>query len=95
MNEERARGAISRAEKAEALLRNELLTEAFDYLETQFIEAWQASGVAAAEERERIYQLSQNLKALKGYFQTVIENGKMVQSQLDEFKRRSNFNKIR
>jgi len=84
---------VLRAEKAEALLRNELLTEAFDYLEQQFIQAWRSSGIGEAEDRERIYQLSQNLEALKGYFQTVISDGKMAQSQIDEVKRRSTFNK--
>ena len=93
MNEGKARDAVLRAEKAEALLRNELLTEAFDYLEQQFIQAWKSSGIGEAEDRERIYQLSQNLEALKGYFQTVISDGKMAQSQIDEVKRRSTFNK--
>jgi|TARA_B100001094_G_C17646195_1_gene537421 hypothetical protein len=93
MNEGKARDAVLRAEKAEALLRNELLTEAFDYLERQFIQAWKSSGIGEAEDRERIYQLSQNLEALKGYFQTVISDGKMAQSQIDEVKRRSTFNK--
>ncbi len=93
MNEGKARDAVQRAEKAEALLRNELLTEAFDYLEQQFIQAWRSSGIGEAEDRERIYQLSQNLEALKGYFQTVISDGKMAQSQIDEVKRRSTFNK--
>ena len=93
MNEGKARDAVLRAEKAEALLRNELLTEAFDYLEQQFIQAWWSSGIGEAEDRERIYQLSQNLEALKGYFQTVISDGKMAQSQIDEVKRRSTFNK--
>jgi hypothetical protein len=93
MNEGKAREAVARADKAEALLRNELLTEAFDYLEQQFIQAWRSSGIGEAEDRERIYQLSQNLEALKGYFQTVISDGKMAQSQIDEVKRRSTFNK--
>jgi hypothetical protein len=93
MNEGKARDAVLRAEKAEALLRNELLTDAFDYLEQQFIQAWRSSGIGEAEDRERIYQLSQNLDALKGYFQTVISDGKMAQSQIDEVKRRSTFNK--
>ena len=93
MNEGKARDAVLRAEKAEALLRNELLTDAVDYLEQQFIQAWRSSGIGEAEDRERIYQLSQNLEALKGYFQTVISDGKMAQSQIDEVKRRSTFNK--
>ena len=71
MNEGKAREAINRASKAEALLKNELLQEGFDYLETQFIEAWRNSEVTDNESRERLYQLLKNLEALKGYFNTV------------------------
>ena len=45
MNEDKARYRQDRAAKAEALLRNELFIEAFEYLDEQFIEAWKTSGV--------------------------------------------------
>ena len=92
MNEGKAREAINRASKAEALLKNELLQEGFDYLETQFIEAWRNSEVTDSESRERLYQLLKNLEALKGYFNTVIEDGKMANAQLEQVKMQSNFN---
>lgn len=92
MNEGKAREAVSRASKAEALLRNELLQEGFDYLETQFIEAWRNSEVTDNESRERLYQLLKNLEALKGYFNTVIEDGKMANAQLEQVKMQNNFN---
>ena len=92
MNEGKAREAINRASKAEALLRNELLQEGFDYLEAQFIDAWRNSEVTDNESRERLYQLLKNLEALKGYFNTVIEDGKMANAQLEQVKMQNNFN---
>jgi hypothetical protein len=93
MDEGKAREKQARAEQAEALLRNNLFNEAFEYLDAQFLDAWRQSGVADVENRERIYQLTQSLATLKGYFQSVVEDGKLAQVQLDDFKRRVSINK--
>jgi len=93
MDEGKAREKQARAEQAEALLRNNLFNEAFEYLDAQFLDAWRQSGVADVENRERIYQLTQSLVTLKGYFQSVVEDGKLAQVQLDDFKRRVSINK--
>jgi len=45
MNEGKARERQDRAAKAEALLRNELFVEAFEYLDEQFIDAWKTSAI--------------------------------------------------
>ena len=92
MNEGQAREKVERSAKAQALLRNEILQDGFAHLEEQFIEAWRGSQIADTESRERVYQLLQNLDALRGYFQSVIEDGKLAQMQLDEVKRQSDFN---
>lgn len=88
MDQHKARAKQARAEKAEALLRNELFVEAFEYLDSQFTSAWKNSDVKDAENRERIYYLSQSLNALRGYFQSVVEDGKLAEAQLDDFNRR-------
>ena len=93
MDEGKAREKQARAEQAEALLRNNLFNEAFEYLDAQFLDAWLQSGVADVENRERIYQLTQSLATLKGDFQSVVEDGKLAQVQLDDFKRRVSINK--
>jgi len=93
MDEGKAREKQARAEQAEALLRNNLFNEAFEYLDAQFLDAWRQSDVADVENRERIYQLTQSLVTLKGYFQSVVEDGKLAQVQLDDFKRRVSINK--
>lgn len=95
MDKHKIRDKQARAEKAASLLRHELFIEAFDYLDAKFIEAWKSSDVADAETRERIYNLSQALNALRGYFQSVVEDGKLAEAQLEDIQRRAIFNKIR
>lgn len=95
MDKHKIRDKQARAEKAASLLRHELFIEAFDYLDAKFIEAWKSSDVADAEARERIYNLSQALNALRGYFQSVVEDGKLAEAQLEDIQRRAIFNKIR
>ena len=95
MDKHKLRDKQARAEKAASLLRHELFVEAFAYLDTQFIEAWKSSDVKDAEARERIYNLSQALSALRGYFQSVVEDGKLAEAQLQDLQRRTILNKIR
>jgi|TARA_S200002703_G_scaffold157273_1_gene164712 hypothetical protein len=92
MNEGKTRQRQARAEKAAALLRNELFVEAFEFLDEQFVDAWKTSGIDDEEAREKLFQLMQALNAVKGYFQSVVEDGKLAQAQLDEFKRYSRVN---
>lgn len=93
MNEGKAREKMERGTKAEALLRNEILREAFEYLEKEFVSAWKNSGVGDAENRERLYMLCQNLSALEGYIKSVIEDGKLARAALDELQSRLKYEK--
>ena len=93
MNEGKVRESMERGEKAAALLRNELLQEAFSQLETDFIQAWKASSVEDSQNRERLYMLCQNLSAVRGYLENVVTSGKLAKSQLDELQNRLKFEK--
>ena len=95
MDKHKLRDKQARAEKAASLLRHELFVEAFDYLDTQFVKAWKSSEVADNETRERIYNLSQALNAVRGYFQSVVEDGKLAEAQIEDLKRRNIINNIR
>lgn len=86
MREGKLRHDVERAAKAEALLRDPTLVEAFDNLEANFIEAWRNTSVADTDNRERIYHLLSALQALKGQLHTVIEGGKVAQANLDNTK---------
>lgn len=93
MNEGKVRESMERGEKAAALLRNELLQEAFNQLEADFIQAWKASSVEDSQNRERLYMLCQNLSALRGYLEGVVTDGKLAKAQLDELQNRIKFEK--
>lgn len=93
MNEGKVREQMERGEKAASLLRNELLHEAFDSLETEFIQAWKQSPVNDSQNRERLYMLCQNLSALRGYLEGVVTSGKLAKAQLDELQNRKKFEK--
>ena len=93
MNEGKVRESMERGEKAAALLRNDLLQEAFSQLETDFIQAWKASSVEDSQNRERLYMLCQNLSALRGYLEGVVTDGKLAKAQLDGLQNRIKFEK--
>ena len=95
MDHHKVREKQGRAEKAEALLRNELFVEAFNYLDEQFTDAWKNSDIKDADNRERVYYLCQSLSALRGYFQSVVEDGKLAEAQLNDFKMRATLNRKR
>lgn len=93
MNEGKIRGEVERGEKAASLLRNELLQEAFQQLEADFIQAWKVSSVEDSQNRERLYMLCQNLSALRGYLEGIVTNGKLAKAQLAELQNRVKFEK--
>jgi len=93
MNEGKARENIERGEKAASLLRNEILTEAFETLEADFIQAWKHSPVNDTQNRERLYMLCQNLSAVQAYIEKVVTDGKLAKSQLEELQNRQKFEK--
>ena len=93
MNEGKSREMMERGEQAAGLLRNEILQEAFENLENEFIQAWKQSSVEDSQNRERLYMLCQNLSAVKGYIENVVSSGKLAKSQLDELHNRVKFEK--
>lgn len=93
MNEGKSREMMERGEQAAGLLRNEILQEAFENLENEFILAWKQSSVEDSQNRERLYMLCQNLSAVKGYIENVVSSGKLAKSQLDELHNRVKFEK--
>lgn len=93
MNEGKAHERVARAERATALLRNEILQEAFTYLDDQFVQAWRQTAVGDTENRERLYNLCQALQSVKGYIEGVVTDGKMAQAQLKELKNSQKYEK--
>ena len=81
-SEGKLRQDIDRGEKAQALLRNEILIETFDFLEKQYHEAWANSSVDQNEAREKVFMMLQNLQTVKQHIESVVITGKFANDQL-------------
>lgn len=78
----------ARAGRAELLLRDDLLNEAFDTLEAEYYKAWRATGSAEAEtyKRERLWQAINLLGKVKEGLQKYVENGKVAKAHLAQIQ---------
>ena len=72
----------ARAEQAQALLRNEILQEAFTYLEEQYHIAWANSSLDQKDPREKVFMMLQNLQTVKQHIESVVITGKFANDQL-------------
>ena len=81
-NEGKLRQNLDRGEKAQALLRNEILIETFDFLEKQYHDAWANSSVEQNEAREKIFMMLQNLQTVKQHIESVVMTSKLANDQL-------------
>lgn len=78
----------TRALGAQALLSNDLFNEALVSIERDLIEAWKVTPPRDTDGRERCWTAIQQLGKLKGYFETVLADGKLAKAQLKEIAER-------
>ena len=83
-DEHKLNGEIERRARAEALLQNELLREAFAELEQRYVEEWRGSEPRDADARERLWQAVNVLRKVKDHLSRVVRDGRLAQRQLDE-----------
>ena len=83
MEDGKRRAEQDRGAKAEALLRNPMLQEAFDTLEQKYIDAWRNSPVTAEADREKLFQMYQNLIAVRGHLQEVVNTGNLAKTEIE------------
>jgi osmotically-inducible protein OsmY len=68
--------------RAEALLRNELLQEAFTTLEKRYTDEWRVTKVRDTDARERLWQAVNIVGKVRDHLATLVGNGKLAQRQL-------------
>ena len=86
MNEGKLASEMERGHKADLLMKNELLQEAFETLENEFTTAWKQTTYDQVVERDRLYNLCQALDSLKSYLASVAQNGRMAENQLNQMR---------
>ena len=75
---ERDRGA-----KADALLRNPLLTEVLQTLRDSYISEWSQSDVVDKDKREQVFFLLHALTAFEDQLKSISQSGKLASLQIE------------
>ena len=69
--------------RAQELLSNTLLQEAFQYLETQYLQAWRSTKVRETESREKLWQAIQILGIIQEHLKLFVTNGRIAAADLN------------
>ncbi len=74
--------AAERAARADVLLRDELLAEAFATLERDYVKAWRETAARDTDARERLWQAVQIVAKVRDHLTSVVNNGKLAEREL-------------
>lgn len=85
-DEGRARDALDRAARADALLRNELLNEAFQAIEQNIRDAWDGSHPDDWKGREQLFTYMKSLRSVRKWITDIANDGKMANQDLAYFE---------
>ena len=74
---------IARGNRAEILLKDSLLSEAFDHLRTEYLKAWETTAARDTDARERLWQAVQIVGKVRTHLQSVVNDGKVARADVD------------
>jgi predicted metal-dependent hydrolase len=83
MSDDKLETAINRAAQADALMRNELLTEAFVALDAEYVRAWRVTPARDAIAREKLWQAVNVLGKVRDHLDKIIRDGKLAQAEVN------------
>jgi hypothetical protein len=83
-DEEHLNQAAARALRAQQLLEDELLSEAFAGLEENYTAAWRASSIDDVAAREKLFLAINIVGKVRDHLSAIVANGKLAQAQLKE-----------
>jgi hypothetical protein len=74
--------AATKAARAQSLLGNELLAEAFRGLEDAYTAAWRASTIDDVSAREKLFLAVNIVGKVRDHLTAIVDNGKLAQAEL-------------
>jgi hypothetical protein len=83
-NEIKLDQAVAKGARAEALLDNELLSEAFADLESSYTSAWRATAIDDVTAREKLFLAINIVGKVRDHLAAIVTNGKLAQAELKE-----------
>lgn len=76
---------IARGERADKLLKNELLTESYEQVKSALMAKWASSPTRDTEGREYLFLMLKATNDARGYLEQALRDGKVeVHSQAEE-----------
>jgi hypothetical protein len=76
--------AVARAVRAQDLLGNELLSEAFGELENAYTAAWRSTTIDDVAGREKLFLAINIVGKVRDHLAAIVTNGKLAQAELKE-----------
>lgn len=73
---------VERAARAEALIDDALLSEAFTALKATYLEAWENSHLRDTEGRERLFQAVKLVGSVQSHLQIILSDGSLAKHEL-------------
>jgi len=83
-DENRLEQAAAKALRAQELIDDKLLTEAFSTLEQNYIAAWRATTIEDASGREKLFLAINIVGKVRDHLTATVANGKLAQAELKE-----------
>jgi len=84
MDEIKLGEAAAKALRAQDLLGNELLAEAFKGLEESYTAAWRTTGIEDIGAREKLFLAINIVGKVRDHLTAIVTNGKLAQAELKE-----------
>lgn len=83
-DESRLDQATTKAVRAQELLDDELLSEAFATLEENYIAAWRTTTIEDVGAREKLFVAINIVGKVRDHLAAIVANGKLAQAELKE-----------
>lgn len=87
-NEAKLQTAVSRGARAKVLLQDDILKDAFEALERDYIKGWRVTHARDTDARERLWQAVNVIGKVRDHLFQVVNDGKLAQRQIDDLAER-------
>ncbi|HEX5242548.1 MAG TPA: hypothetical protein VFW23_04735 [Tepidisphaeraceae bacterium] len=87
MNDTQLGEAAAKAMRAQELLDNELLSDAFKGLEESYTSAWRATAIDDVAAREKLFLAINIVGKVRDHLSSIVAGGKLAQAELKEIAR--------
>jgi hypothetical protein len=80
--------AAERGARAQRLLEDDLLGEAFEALDRDYTRAWRATAARDTDARERLWQAVQVVGKVRDHLTHLVNGGRLAQREINDLARR-------